>query len=303
MKKTLSILLIVLLALSSVIGASAATQYFLKDTGATPDNSPTITQTEDNSYEIPDVTGTWKHISNDGCTIQVVNQFDNHVDLTIQCCSENASKIATSRLSLNLEPCTEGSETYGTAYFNYSDSFGSGGKGSIIVKGDVISLALVKEFDPCASWNITPAAGDYSFHSKDVDPCEADRFDDLPENQQIFDHTLPCPEIEGFWMSTTNEGASIEIANQDGFNADVIIELHNENYTKIATAKVPVTFYTDYNGDKIGAMADFEYSDSFGSSGTGSIIFDGEVIRLELNEEVGAPFSIAPADGVFTMAE
>ncbi len=157
MKKTLSILLIVLLALSSVIGASAATQYFLKDTGATPDNSPTITQTEDNSYEIPDVTGTWKNISNDGCTIQVVNQSDNHVDLTIQCCSENASKIATSRLSLDLETYTEGSETYGTAYFNYSDSFGGSGTGRIVFDGEIMTLELNEQVS--GAYSIAPAAG------------------------------------------------------------------------------------------------------------------------------------------------
>ena len=255
------------------------------------------------SSTFPNIKGTWRHVSNEGCTIQVVNQNGNHVDITIESCNQNASKIATSRLSLDLQTSTVDGELRGEAYFNYSDSFGSGGKGSIIVTEDKISLAIVKEFDPCASWNITAAAGDYYFESENVNPYEAERFNDLPENQQIFDHTLPCPELEGMWNSTTNGGASIQISNQNGNEADVTIELHNEDCTKISTATFSVAFLTDYNYDRIGAIGEFEYTDSFGGSGTGRIVFDGEIMTLELNEQVSGAYSIAPAAGVFTMAE
>ncbi len=303
MKKTLSILLVAVLAISSVIGVSAATRFISNDTGATFDQIQTSVFASKKTNEFPDVTGTWKHDSNDGCSIQVVNQNDNHVDITIQSQNEKATKIATSRLSLDLEKDTFEGEIRGTAYFNYSDSFGSGGRGSIIVKEDSISLAIVKEYDPCAAWNITAAAGDYHFESKKVDPNEASRFDNLPENQQIFDHTVSCPELEGLWVSTTNEGASIRISNQDDCNADVTVELHNRDLTKISTAKFPITFYTEYNGDHIGAVGAFEYTDSFGGSGTGKLIFDGEVMRLEINEEVTGVYPITPAAGVFTMSD
>ena len=302
MKKTLSIVLVALLAISSVIGVSAATRFIGNGAEATFDQIQTSAFASKKANELPDVTGTWKHDTNDGCSIQVVNQDDNHVDITIQSCNEKATKIATSRLSLDLEKDTFEGEIRGCAYFNYSDSFGSGGRGSIIVTEDTISLAIVKEYDPCAAWNITAAAGEYHFESKDVDPNEADKFDNLPENQQIFDHTVSCPELEGLWKSTTNEGASITIRNQDGFNADVTIELHNRNLTKISTAKFPVTFYTEYNGDRIGAVGVFEYTDSFGGSGTGKLVFDGEVMRLEINEEVTGVYPITPAAGTFTMS-
>lgn len=301
MKKTLSILLVAILAISSVIGVSAATRFMTNDTAATPDNSEMTSVSHDNPNEFPDFTGTWRHVTNDGCTIQIVNQDGTHVDITIESCSQNASKIATSRLSLDLQKSTINGKICGVADFNYSDSFGSGGKGSIIVTEDSISLSIVKEFDPCASWNITAAAGDYRFESKNVNPYEADRFDDLPENQQIFDHTLPCPDLEGMWKSTTNDGASIQISNQNGKEADVTIELHNENYSKISTTKFHVSFSTDYNHDRIGAIGEFEYKDSFGGSGTGRIVYDGETMRLELNEQVAGAYSIAPAAGTFTM--
>lgn len=309
MKKTLSILLVAILAISSVIGVSAAViKNTPSNTVATPDcvqtaeNTPMLTQTEEDIIDLPDVTGTWKHVDDNGCSIQVVKQEGNRLYLTIESHNSNYTKIATSRLILTLDTHTNNKGVFGIAFFNYSDSFGSGGRGSIVVYEDQISLDINKEFDPCAAWNITAAKGDYYFYSENVNPHEEDRFNHLPENQQIFDFEPTTPYIEGLWKSTTNEGASIQILNQDGNNADLVIELHNANYTKIATAKVPVTFTPAANDTSITATADFDYCDSFGSSGTGTITFDGKNIWLELNEEVGSLWSIAPAAGEFTMA-
>ena len=297
MKKTLSILMVAILAITSVIGVSAACIT------STPDNTPSLCQTTEDLYDIPDFTGTWKHTTNDGCSIQVVRQDENQVDLTIQSCNENATKIATTRLRLDLMTWTEGDKVFATARFNYADSFGSGGRGSILITDDKITLELNKEFDPCTDWSISPCAGEYYFDTKDVDPNEADRFDNLPENQQIPFGQVSVPDYEGLWKSTTNEGASIQVLNQDGTDMDLVIELHNENYTKIATANVFVSLDVTANDGNTGvetATADFTYCDSFGSYGTGTVTFDDEGnLFLELNEEDTGAWTIAPAAGTF----
>lgn len=299
MKKTLSILLVAILAISSVIGVSAAVS-----STSTPDNVPSLCQTEDDLYDIPDFTGTWKHTTNDGCSIQVVRQDDNQVDLTIQSCNANATKIATSRLRLELNVWIENDgKVFGDARFNYADSYGSGGRGSILITDDKITLKLNEEFNPCAAWSIAPCAGEYYLATKDVDPNEADRFNNLPENQQIPFGQVEVPDYEGLYMSTTNGGASIEILNQEGTDMDLVIELHNANYTKIATANVFVSLDITPNDGNTGvemATADFEYCDSFGSCGTGTVSFDDEGnLYLDLDEQHTGAWTIAPAEGVF----
>ncbi|MBR2715597.1 MAG: hypothetical protein IKB73_05265 [Ruminococcus sp.] len=144
-------------------------------------------QTNENTLILPDVTGTWKHVDDNGCSIQVVKQEGNKLYLTIESHNENYSKIATSRLVLTLRTFADNEGTFGTAYFNYADSFGSGGRGTIIVYEDRIELEIKKEFDPNTDWNITSATGVYYFDSENINPNELNRFDNLPENQQIFD--------------------------------------------------------------------------------------------------------------------
>lgn len=322
MKKTLSILLVAILAISSVIGVSAATKNFITSTpeGAphrapqsaphtapqgTPHRAPQSKQTDEVLYDIPNFIGTWKHETNDGCSVQVVSQDENKIDLTIQSCNENFTKIATSRLSLELTTWTEGDKVFGSAKFNYYDSFGSGGRGSIVITDDKLTLTLNKEFDPCAAWNISACEGDFFLDSRNIDPNEKQRFDHLSENQQIPTGQVEVPDFEGLWKSTTNMGASIEVLNQQGSDMDLVIELHNEDLTKIATANVFVSLNITPNDGNTGietATADFEYCDSFGSCGTGTITFDDEGrLFLELNEENTGAWSIAPAAGEFTM--
>lgn len=314
MKKTLSIILIAAIAASSAIGVSAAvTNGLSTNSTSTPDSvqvsetaaSPkaaTATQTADDTTDLPNVTGTWKRVDDNGSSVQVVKQEGNQLDIVIESHNADYSKIATSRLRLTLDTYKDEKGAFGIAHFNYTDSFGSGGRGSIVVYKDRIEIKLSKEFDPGAAWNISGASGEYYLDSKNVNPNEADKFDNLPENQQITDFDVKAPFMEGLWKHTEKDHASVQVLNQDGNKADLVLECSNENYSKIATAKFSVEFtsYTTDNG--IMSSAEFKYTDSFGSTGTGTITCDGVHMHLELKPDTNGPWSIAPMSGDYTMA-
>ncbi|MBQ8539564.1 MAG: hypothetical protein IJ433_07920 [Ruminococcus sp.] len=308
MKKILSILLISALALSSAVGVSAAISKVLPSDIATPDSAqanetavceeaPMLAQTDDYIVDLPDFTGTWKHVDDNGCSVQVVKQEGNQVWLTIESHNSGYTKIATSRLKLTLDAYADEEGPFGVAYFNYSDSFGSGGRGSIIIYEDKMFLEINKEYDPCAAWNITAADGEYYFYSNDVNPYEIDRFDHLPENQQITDFEVTAAPMEGYWENVNGGRANVQVLNLEGNNADLVLELSNENYTKIATAKVPVTFTTITTDTGFLSTADFEYCDSFGGTGTGTITSDGATMHLELNAETTGLWSVGFMSG------
>ncbi len=138
-----------------------------------PTTAPQQTQTtseeidtnenSDDELVLPDVTGMWKHESNEGCSIKVENQRGNTLDLIIESRNSTYTKIATSKVTVTLNTYKEEGhpEVFGAAHFGYYDSFGSGGEGSIVISENKIDLIIDKEFDPVAAWNITGATGSY----------------------------------------------------------------------------------------------------------------------------------------------
>ena len=302
MKKVLSIVLIATLAISSVVGVTAAVTKH-------SNGASNIINAMSSSDELifPDVTGTWKNETNDGCTLQIVNQDGNDLDLVIESHNENYTKIATAKVSVTLDTYNGKYGIVGTADFDYQDSFGSGGTGTIKISEGVIDLEINKEFDPCAAWNITPCTGRYVLESKEVHVNGQDEYtydEETSEDTQTEQETLCFPDVTGLWEHESNPGCSLQIVNQNGNDLDLVIESHNENYTKIATAEVSVTLDTYYGEHGIVGTADFGYYDSFGSGGTGTITLSEGVIYLEINKEFDpcAAWNITPCTGVYTRA-
>ena len=185
MKKTLSILLIAILTVSSIVGVSAAvlnnsdknntactTDFTEKTknipiTEATFEKSNTV-HTSDSKYVLPDLRGTWVLESNPlGRSVQVVKQDGNDLELLITAVRGNASQIATARVSVSLDPYFDGSVVRGTADFEYTDSFGNKGTGSVSASENVI-LLVINEEERVSSWGIANSTGDYIFSSNDI---------------------------------------------------------------------------------------------------------------------------------------
>ncbi len=305
MKKVLSIVLIATLAVSSVVGVTAAVT---KHSNGASDIIDSMSSKDELIF--PDVTGTWKHETNPGCSLQIVNQNGNDLDLVIESHNENYTKIATAKVSVTLDTYMGKHGIVGTADFDYHDSFGSGGTGTITISEGVIHLEINKDYDPCAAWNITPATGTYVLESKEVHVNGQDEYTYDEETSEDTEDTQteqesPCfPDVTGLWDHESNPGCSLQIVNQNGNDLDLVIESHNENYTKIATAKVSVTLDTYMGKHGIVGTADFDYHDSFGSGGTGTITISEGVIHLEINKEYDpcAAWNITPATGVYVRA-
>lgn len=97
------------------------------------------------------------------------------------------------------------------------------------------------------------------------------------------------------------EHCFIEVTNQHGYTLDFKITSSNGNYSHIATANISVSFD---NVDELGVpsgVAEFEYVDSFGNSGTGVIDFNSVRTILTINEtnKENPVWGIANASGKF----
>lgn len=123
--------------------------------------------TSDDNFVIPTVTGIWKNENNlEGCTLEVVNQNGNTIDITITSMRGEASQIATCDATITLEATEYGSETRGDATFDYTDSFGNTGTCSISVAENVILLVVTEEYNDGRGWGISNATGDYILYSE-----------------------------------------------------------------------------------------------------------------------------------------
>ncbi len=128
--------------------------------------APTQAQEQENSDDpvMPKVTGTWKHENYpNACSVTVNIQNGNTLDFTVTSIKGNASQIATSDISVTLDTEYDGSLVRGYADFEYVDSFGCGGTGSISVSENAILLVINEEFNDGGRWSIANATGTYIF--------------------------------------------------------------------------------------------------------------------------------------------
>lgn len=166
MKKTLSVILIATLAVSSVVGVTATVAMGDKLDTASSSVVATATSFETkNELTLPNVTGTWQHEKNPYCTVQVLNQNGNKLDLLIESRNESATKIATAKTSVTLDLTKDGNIVRGKSDFSFTDSFGNSGNGSISVCENVITIVIDELVDLGRGWSIGNATGEYILHS------------------------------------------------------------------------------------------------------------------------------------------
>ncbi len=292
MNKSIACVLIAVLLVSSILGVSAAvknnsanndTVKSTQDSAVLPseaessaiaDEETTLTQqTSAEELVIPTVTGTWKHEKfTSNCAIEVNMQCGNTLDMTICVSNDGATKIALSRVSVTLdEVYDDGAIIRGNGSFEYTDSFGNEGTGSVSVTENIILLVINEEYNAGRGWGISRATGDYLFYGNGGVS---------PEEEHIM------PELKKSWQSINNpSGFSITINSQEGNTINFTVTAMKENASQIATSNITVTLDTVYDGSLVRGNADFDYVDSFGHEGTGSIAVSENVIILVIEQE------------------
>ena len=279
MKKPLLLILVAILAVTSIVGVTAATARMDKTSTIKPTSvitTKTSVVKKNNELTLPEITGTWVNENNSHCTVQVYNQDGNTIDFMIESTNESYTKIATANVSVTLELRHDGAVVRGTSDFDYTDSFGNSGKGRISASENVITIALDKATD-VNGWGIGNASGDYIFKSKDVSKTPSSK-DDTTNCE------LTLPDVTGTWVNENNSHCTVAVYNQDGNTIDFMIESSNESYSKIATANVSATLELRHDGAVVRGSSDFDYTDSFGNTGEGRITASENVITIALDK-------------------
>ncbi len=298
MKKTLSILLIAILAVSSVIGVTAAVTKtpVAHNTACTPDvistskpvelaTASTQIKASNDKLVVPNVVGIWKpEHGSSGYSIVVNMQNGNELDFIITAIRGNNAQIATADVRTTLDKVYhDGACVRGEGSFEYTDSFGNSGIGRISVSENAIVL-VVEETNSVSSWGIAFATGEYIYAGDGID----------------YDDTLVMPQLKNSWQKATNpQGCSITVNSQFGNELYLTITSMRGNAAQIATADVCVTLDKLHSeGGCVYGEGSFEYTDSFGNSGTGSVSINECVIILTVDQtNTASSWGIANATG------
>ena len=303
MKETVSVILIATLAISSVVGVTAAvTKGDKLNTVSSSVVSTGASFNKKNNLKLADVTGTWQHVKNPYCTVQVLNQNGNKLDLLIESRNESATKIATAKTSVTLNLWKDGDIVRGESEFGFTDSFGNSGNGSISVSENKITVVINEIVELGRGWSIGNVTGDYVFKCDAVTPTATPAKDDTTDKSDTTDKELTLPDVTGTWMNESNPHCTIQIFNQSGNTIDFMIESSNDSYTKIANAKTAATLNLRSDGAVVRGDADFNFTDSFGNSGNGCIsVSENKIILVinDINEANG--WSIGNATGEYIL--
>lgn len=126
-------------------------------------NSDDTEQPPSDELVMPDITRTFVRTNDpSGSAIIVNSQNGNTLDITISISNENATKIAYTDVTVTLEDLYfDGSLVRGEGYFEYTDSFGNAGTGSVAVSKNVIILVINEEYNSGKGFGITYATGKY----------------------------------------------------------------------------------------------------------------------------------------------
>lgn len=126
-------------------------------------SSDDVKQTEDDELVMPDITRTFVRTNDpSGSAIIVNSQNGNTLDLTISISNENSTKIAYTDVTVTLQDLYyDGAVVRGEGYFDYTDSFGNAGTGSVAVSENVIILVINEEYNSGRGFGITYTTGKY----------------------------------------------------------------------------------------------------------------------------------------------
>lgn len=199
MKRTLTIVFVVLLVISTVIGGAVVAQKITTDkanqtptqvaTSVTPTQSTEAqktesTQTQDleddteetETNEVENISNEqiseqsdisavgfcYRNMSNpEHCFIEVTNQHGNTLDFKITSSNGNYSHIATANISVSFDNVDELGVPYGVAEFEYVDSFGNSGTGVIDFNSVRTILTINETNKENPVWGIANASGKF----------------------------------------------------------------------------------------------------------------------------------------------
>ena len=199
MKRTLTIVFVVLLVISTVIGGAVVAQKITTDkanqtptqvaTSVTPTQSTEAqktesTQTQDleddteetETNEVENISNEqiseqsdisavgfcYRNMSNpEHCFIEVTNQHSNTLDFKITSSNGNYSHIATANISVSFDNVDELGVPSGVAEFEYVDSFGNSGTGVIDFNSVRTILTINETNKENPVWGIANASGKF----------------------------------------------------------------------------------------------------------------------------------------------
>lgn len=122
-------------------------------------------KTNTDEITIPQLKNIWCHARNPrGCTIRILSQDGNSFDMQICSSNEDATKIATADVSVTLKDVYyDGSVVRGNGSFEYTDSFGNTGTGTINVSENVILMVINEGYNAGSLWGISNTTGKYIY--------------------------------------------------------------------------------------------------------------------------------------------
>ena len=194
MKRTLTIVFVVLLVISTVIGGAVVAQKITTDkanqtptqvaTSVTEAQKTESTQTQDleddteetetnesenisneqisEQSDISAVGFCYRNMSNpEHCFIEVTNQYGNTLDFKITSSNGNYSHIATANISVSFDNVDELGVPSGVAEFEYVDSFGNSGTGVIDFNSVRTILTINETNKENPVWGIANASGKF----------------------------------------------------------------------------------------------------------------------------------------------
>ena len=107
-----------------------------------------------------------------------------------------------------------------------------------------------------------------------------------PQNEDYDSPEPTIPNVVGVWKNKDYpDSASVEVVNQAGNTIDIIISSTSSNASHIATAKASVSLEVSPGSSSVTGSGTFDYTDSFGNSGTGIIGVNESAITLNITEE------------------
>lgn len=120
---------------------------------------------------------------------------------------------------------------------------------------------------------------------KNIAPDNNESDIEYSENEETEDEVV-LPQIRSVWYAENNpNGCSICINSQQGNTLNLTVSAVRGKSSQIATSDITVTLDCEYDDSIVRGYGGFEYTDSFGNCGTGSISVSENVIILVINEE------------------
>lgn len=311
MKKVLLILLIAIFVVSSVVGVTAVVSNNLNHTTVAMDTDETIASSE--LYEVIEFIPPEKTVY----SLSDVETIDISIDENEERFVQDIDFDGTG-MSMTVKHKETGKITkydYTCEYFDLEDMklkcegvlsfYFNPGVNVVLTEGKhTTEIILITDEDECVMHEmeftlvddtkpekqtptevVTQATTEADTEIKNKVPADNSSENTCTDNQDSENYAV-IPTLRTVWYNENNpSGCKIVINSQEGNTLDFTVSSQRNDSAQIATSDITVTLDSEYDGSIVRGHADFEYVDSFGNSGTGSVSVSENVIILVINEE------------------